>query len=180
MGGLSAERGRNQALFSRLKIQDLISIENYVYDEKFRVKLNEEVLISGKGTTPFQEVIVPPGTRFPYIVRIFKPTKFDLAAFLYANKVADVLGYGNYTKLRGDATTDWLIVADGMAFISAYEFLAAMGPGTDEKNWVQGFISSPRGVMGEVLSKGLDATIENLVSWFTKENNITLQSPVGK
>ena len=120
LGGLNTDN--NQAIVSRVKLQDLISIEEYEYDEKFRIRQPDD---PNKGNpTPFQEVIVPPGTRFPFIVRIVKPSRFDLGAFIYSNGIADGLGYGNYSKLRGDANTRWLAIFDGFAHVSAYELLA--------------------------------------------------------
>jgi len=171
LGGLSAERGKNQAVFARVKLQDLISVEPYEYDEKFRVRLNEKVLTAGEGTVPFQEVVVPPGTRFPFIVRIFKPNRFDLAAFLYANKIADALGYGNYTKLRGDVSTEWKFIADGMAFISAFDFLSQLDLGTKPDAWVKDFISSPKGVVREIISgEDCKQVEEDLISWFVDKS----------
>lgn len=120
LGGLNTDNS-NRAIVSRVKLQDLISIEEYEYDEKFRIRQPDD---PDKGNpTPFQEVIVPPGTRFPFIVRIVKPSRFDLSAFIYSNGIADGLGYGNYSKLRGDASTRWLAIFDGFAHVSAYDLL---------------------------------------------------------
>ena len=119
LGGLNTDS--NTALFSRLKLQDLISAESYTYDEKFRIRQPDDP--NSGNPVPFQEVIVPPGTSFPFIVRLIKPSQYDLGAFLYANAVADGLGYGNYSKLRGNATTRWLAIFDGFAHISAYDIL---------------------------------------------------------
>lgn len=120
LGGLNTDN--NRAIVSRVKLQDLISIEEYEYDEKFRIRQPDDP--NNGNPTPFQEVIVPPGTRFPFIVRMVKPSRFDLGAFVYANGIADGLGYGNYSKLRGDANTRWLAIFDGFAHVSAYELLA--------------------------------------------------------
>lgn len=179
LGGLSAERGKNQASFARVKLQDLISIEPYEYEEKFRIRLDEKDLVAGKGTTPFQEVVVPPGTRFPFLVRLFKPTRFDLAAFLYANAASDSLGYGNYTKLRGDATTSWLVITEGLAFISIFEFLSSLDTGANTEDWVKSFMASPKGIVGEIISGGdLAAQSDTLIQWFTKSYKITMKVPV--
>jgi len=121
LGGLNTDT--NQALASRVKLQDLISVEEYEYDEKFRVRQPDDPNVTHP--TPFQEVIVPPGTRFPFIVRIVKPSRFDVGAFLYANHIADGLGYGNYSKLRGDANTRWLAIFDGFAHVSAHDLLVS-------------------------------------------------------
>lgn len=120
LGGLNTTT--NRALASRVKLQDLISLEEYEYDEKFRIRMRDD-LVQTEGHTIFQEVIVPPGTRFPFIVRIIKPSRFDVGAFLYANRIADGLGYGNYSKLRGDTSTHWLAIFDGFAHVSAYDLL---------------------------------------------------------
>lgn len=174
LGGLNPRRGRTQALFARLKMQDLISIEGYHYDEKFRIRLDERRLVEGRGTTPFQEVVVPPGTRFPFVVRLFKPTKFDLAAFLCANAVSDTLGYGNYTKLRGDASTDWHIMAEGVAFLSAFDLLSSLDTGRSIADWVGQYLESPRGLVREVISgDALTAIAESLISWFSEKYDIT-------
>ena len=66
---------------------------------------------------------MPPGTEFPFIVRIMKPSRRDIALFLLGNRVADGLGYGNYSKLRGDATTRWLLLANGFAHVSVHNLL---------------------------------------------------------
>lgn len=119
LGGLNTDN--NRAIVSRVKLQDLMSFEEYEYDEKFRIRQPDD---PNKGNpTPFQEVVVPPGTRFPFIVRMVKPSRFDLGAFVYANGIADGLGYGNYSKLRGDASTRWLAIFDGFAHVSAHELL---------------------------------------------------------
>jgi len=122
MGGMR-DTGDQRTIFSRLKLQDLISTQKYVYDEKFRVRLPDDPTDSKSNPTPFQEVIVPPGTEFPFIVRIIKPSQRDLALFLLGNRVADGLGCGNYSKLRGDATTRWLLLVNGFLHISAHDLL---------------------------------------------------------
>lgn len=121
MGGLNTTT--NASLFSRLKLQDLISVQSFVYDEKFRVRLPDNPTDPRSNPTPFQEVIVPPGTEFPFIVRIIKPSQRDLALFLFGNQIADGLGYGNYSKLRGDVTTRWLLLANGFLHISVHDLL---------------------------------------------------------
>lgn len=126
LGGLSTVSGNTKSLQSRIKLQDLISVEKYQYDEKFRVRLPEDPNDPNHGNpVPYQEVIVPPGTRFPFIVRMVKPSRYDIGAFLYANGLADGLGYGNYSKLRGDATTQWVAIFDGFAYVSAYDVLSS-------------------------------------------------------
>lgn len=122
LGGLNPRKDKPKAIASRLKLQDLISVEEYEYDEKFRIRQPDDP--NAGNPVPFQEVIVPPGTRFPFIARIVKPSRFDVGAFLYANRLADGLGYGNYSKLRGDASTKWLAIFDGFAHVSAYDLLA--------------------------------------------------------
>ncbi|MBE2222829.1 MAG: hypothetical protein IAF02_14895 [Anaerolineae bacterium] len=137
LGGLNTDN--NTALFSRVKLQDLISVEPYEYDEKFRIRQPDD---PNKGNpVPFQEVIVPPGTRFPFIIRLIKPSQFDIGAFLYANALADGLGYGNYSKLRGNATTQWIAIFDGFAHISAYELLAS----DDLNSALQAIADNPAG-----------------------------------
>ena len=121
LGGLNPDKDKVKAIASRVKLQDLISVEEYEYDEKFRIRQPDDP--NAGNPVPFQEVIVPPGTHFPFIVRIIKPSQFDIGAFLYANRLADGLGYGNYSKLRGDASTRWLAVFDGFAHVSAYDLL---------------------------------------------------------
>ena len=122
MGGMR-ETGEPRTMFSRLKLQDLISVQAYVYDEKFRVRLPNDPTDPGANPTPFQEVIVPPGTEFPFIVRVIKPSHRDIELFLFGNRIADGLGYGNYSKLRGDATTRWLLLANGFLHVSAHDLL---------------------------------------------------------
>lgn len=137
LGGLNTDN--NKALFSRVKLQDLISVEPYEYDEKFRIRQPDD---PNKGNpVPFQEVIVPPGTHFPFIVRLIKPSQYDLGAFLYANALADGVGYGNYSKLRGNATTQWIAIFDGFAHISAYDLLA----GGDVNTAMQAVVDNPTG-----------------------------------
>lgn len=121
MGALNTTS--NASFFSRIKLQDLISVQSFVYDEKFRVRLPDDPTRPDANPTPFQEVIVPPGTEFPFIVRIIKPSRRDLALFLFGNQIADGLGYGNYSKLRGDATTQWLLLANGFLHISVHDLL---------------------------------------------------------
>lgn len=120
LGGLNTTS--NQSLASRLKLQDLISLEIYDYDEKFRIRQPDNPNTSNP--VPFQEVVVPPGTHFPFVVRLIKPSRFDIGAFLYANSIADAIGYGNYSKLRGDATTQWVAIFDGFAHVSVYDLLS--------------------------------------------------------
>jgi hypothetical protein len=121
LGGLNTQT--NNSLFSRVKLQDLISVQEYVYDEKFRIRQPDDPTASDANPTPFQEVVVPPGPEFPVIARLIKPSRRDLGLFLFGNRIADGLGYGNYSKLRGDATTRWLLLANGFAHISAHDLL---------------------------------------------------------
>ena len=138
LGGLNTDD--NKGLASRVKLQDLISVEAYEYDEKFRIRQPEDP--NAGNPTPFQEVIVPPGTRFPFIVRIVMPSRFDVGAFLYAVRIADGLCYGNYSKLRGDASTRWLAIFDGFAHISAYDLLAG---GDDVEARITALAADPPG-----------------------------------
>jgi len=159
LGGLNTDT--NQALASRVKLQDLISVEEYEYDEKFRVRQPDDPNVTPP--TPFQEVIVPPGTRFPFIVRIVKPSRFDLGAFLYANRIADGLGYGNYSKLRGDASTRWLAIFDGFAHVSAYDLLAG---GDNVEACIEVLVADPPGPVNKANTLTGEA-LETLVRWWT-------------
>jgi hypothetical protein len=119
LGALNTDE--NLAKLSRVRLQDLISVQEYVYDEKFRVRLPDDP--NRDNPTPFQEVVVPPGTEFPFIVRIINPSQRDLNLFLYSNATSDSVGYGNYTKLRGQATTDWVFAASGIIHLSVHRLL---------------------------------------------------------
>lgn len=119
LGALNTDE--STAKLSRVRFQDLISVQEYVYDEKFRVRLPDDQ--NQDNPTPFQEVVAPPGTEFPFIVRIIDPSQRDLNLFLYGNATSDSIGYGNYTKLRGQATTDWMFAAAGMIHLSVHRLL---------------------------------------------------------
>lgn len=121
LGGLNT--ATNESLYSRVKLQDLISLQPFVYDEKFRVRLPDNTTDPSANPTPFQEVVVPPGTMFPFITRIIKPSQRDLALFLFGNRIADGLGYGNYSKMRGDATTNWMVLSNGFLHVSVHDLL---------------------------------------------------------
>jgi hypothetical protein len=165
LGGLNTDT--NRALASRVKLQDLISVEQYEYDEKFRVRQPDNP--NATYPTPFQEVIVPPGTRFPFIVRIVKPSRFDVGAFLYTNGIADGMGYGNYSKLRGDASTRWLAIFDGFAHVSAYDLLA---DGDDIEARIKALADDPPGpvdkantLTGEALETLVRAWTSSKEAW---------------
>jgi hypothetical protein len=165
MGGMR-EAGEQRTIFSRLKLQDLISVQTYVYDEKFRVRLPNDPTDPGANPTPFQEVIVPPGTEFPFIVRIIKPSQRDIELFLFGNRIADGLGYGNYSKLRGDATTRWLLVANGFLHVSAHDLLEQVDKESVTVEAVVGKMATDHpGVKTEDLAtgEGLKAAIDELV-----------------
>jgi hypothetical protein len=161
LGGLNTNT--NRALFSRAKLQDLISIQEYFYDEKFRVRLPDDPTTTTP--TPFSEVIVPPGTEFPFIVRIIKPSKRDLALFLSGHRTADGLGYGNYSKMRGDATTEWFLMANGFAHISVHNLLADTTDPKQVRERITDFANRPVGVTKDhVLTEGPLATeIQRLI-----------------
>lgn len=146
LGGLNTDK--NLSMFSRLKVQDLISVQPYEYDEKFRVRLPDD---PGANPTPFQEIIVPPGTEFPFVVRLIKPSKQDLMLFLYGNQIADGLGYGNYSKLRGNSTTDWFFIANGFAHLSVYRMLSSEESLAEE---LTKFSERPFGVNVDDILKG--------------------------
>ena len=143
LGGLNTNS--NKALSSRIKLQDLISYEPYEYDEKFRIRQPDDP--NAANPTPFQEVVVPPGTRFPFIVRLVKPSQFDIGAFIYSNNLADGLGYGNYSKLRGNATTQWIAIFDGFAYVSAFDLLATK---EDLVTRMQALAENPPGPVNKV------------------------------
>ncbi len=153
LGGLSTDE--KKALFSRLRIQDLISIQPYEYDEKFRVRLPAD--LEGH-PTPFQEVVVPPGTEFPFIMRLIKPSQRDLTLIFHGNRIADGLGYGNYSKLRGNASTDWLMIANGFAHVSVFKTLSSEKP---IELQIKEFAQKPIGVgkedimIGDTLNKAI-------------------------
>ncbi|RMD66864.1 hypothetical protein D6833_01000 [Candidatus Parcubacteria bacterium] len=160
LGGLNTDT--NRALASRVKLQDLISVEEYEYDEKFRVRQPDDP--NSGDPTPFQEVIVPPGTRFPFIVRVVKPSRFDIGAFVYANHIADGLGYGNYSKLRGDASTRWLAIFDGFAHVSVYDLLLG---GDDIEARISDLVADPPGPVNKgntLTGDTLDSLVREWVS----------------
>jgi hypothetical protein len=164
LGGLDPKKeGDNKAIQSRLKLQDLISVQEYEYDEKFRVRQPDDQ--NKENPTPFQEVIVPPGTCFPFIVRIIKPSKFDIGAFLYANQIADGLGYGNYSKLRGNATTNWVAIFNGFAHVSVYDVLSKGGELEKE---MDAFAQTPKKPVTDIL-KGEELT--NVINWANLKEN---------
>jgi hypothetical protein len=166
----------NKAWFSRIKLQDLISIQKFEYDEKFRIRLNEKAITEVAGTTPFQEVIVPPGTEFPFIVRLFKPSKFDLQAFMYGNRVADTIGYGSYSKLRGDATTKWLMIADGLPYISMEDLLISASGGKSVEEQLTEFSQKPKGPVGEIISKNVNEVVDSMIKEFIEKYNIKVSA----
>jgi hypothetical protein len=179
LGALNPDQ--NKAWFSRAKMQDLISVQKYEYDEKFRIRLSEEDITKVAGTTPFQEIIVPPGTEFPFITRIFKPSKFDLQGFLYANEVADSLGYGSYSKLRGDAKTKWLLIANGLAYVSMEDLLLNADNGQPIENQIEEFAKAPRGPVSEVIhGSELEENVQQLISAFIEKYKIKQISSVKK
>jgi hypothetical protein len=163
LGGLNTKT--NESLFSRAKLQDLISVQEYVYDEKFRVRLPDDPTAKDANPVPFQEVVVPPGTEFPFIVRIIKPSRRDLALFLFGNQIADGLGYGNYSKMRGDATTRWYLLANGFLHISAHDLLekADQKPIKDQ---ISEIAQNPMGMKpGQVWTgEGLTEAVTELIS----------------
>lgn len=163
LGGLNTTA--NTSLFSRVKMQDLISIQTFVYDEKFRVRLPDDPTDPDANPTPFQEVIVPPGTEFPFIVRIIKPSQRDLALFLFGNQIADGLGYGNYSKMRGDATTRWLLLANGFLHISAHDLLEKADEQSIEEQITE-IAKNPAGVQANPLLTGdeLTKSLEELIA----------------
>lgn len=162
-GGMR-ESGEQRTAFSRVKLQDLISVQSFVYDEKFRVRLPNDPTAPNSNPTPFQEVVVPPGTEFPFIVRIIKPSQRDLALFLLGNRIADGLGYGNYSKMRGDTTTRWLLLANGFLHVSVHDLLEQADEQTLEEQLAK-IAEKPTGVKaGEVLTgEALQLTIEKLI-----------------
>ena len=165
LGGLSTVPGNTKSLQSRIKLQDLISVEKYQYDEKFRVRLSEDPNDPKSGNPVlYQEVIVPPGTHFPFIVRMVKPSRHDIGAFLYANSVADGLGYGNYSKLRGDATTQWVAIFDGFAYVSAYELLSSDDDLVNAMNIVAENPSGPVNVKNTLKGAELSEYIQKVTS----------------
>ncbi len=164
LGGLNTKT--NESLFSRAKLQDLISVQEYVYNEKFRVRLPDDPTDSQSNPTPFQEVIVPPGTEFPFIVRLIKPSQRDLGLFLFGNRVADGLGYGNYSKLRGDATTRWLLLANGFIHLSVHDLLERVDKDAKTiETQVTRFSESPVGVKPDqvLTDSALREAIDHLV-----------------
>jgi hypothetical protein len=97
-------------------------------------------------------------------VRIIKPSRFDVGAFLYSNSIADGLGYGNYSKLRGDASTKWLAIFDGFAHISAYDLLDS---GNSIEGKIAAFAASPVGPVNRentLTNDALDALVTDWVS----------------
>lgn len=165
LGGLNTKT--NESLFSRAKLQDLISVQEYVYNEKFRVRLPDDPTDPQANPTPFQEVVVPPGTEFPFIVRLIKPSQRDLGLFLFGNRMADGLGYGNYSKLRGDATTRWLLIVNGFFHISAHDLLEKADKDSKSiEEIIESTTVSPAGVKSDQILKGNDVAtvVDNLVS----------------
>lgn len=164
LGGMR-DAGEQRTLFSRVKLQDLISFQTFVYDEKFRVRLPNDPTAPGSNPTPYQEVVVPPGTEFPFIVRLIKPSQRDLGLFLFGNQIADGLGYGNYSKMRGNATTQWLLIANGFLHISVHDLLDGGGD-RSLKERIDGIIKSPVGVKRDQLVTGdlIESSIRGLIN----------------
>ena len=167
LGAFNPGKDKDRTVLSRARFQDLISVQEYVYDEKFRVRLPDDA--NQDAPTPFQEVIAPPGTEFPFIVRIIKPSQRDLNLFLYGNATSDSIGYGNYTKLRGQATTDWMFGAAGMIHLSVHRLLNTQrAEGTAVNEQMKSFAESlptdkvSHGVQWQETVKQLSAELKSL------------------
>jgi len=106
-GGLEAGKG---ATFSRIRYFDTYSIEDGL--DCIATESSEEGM--GIGNQVYEDVnktrgsetyhlyeYVKAGTRFPFIVRIVKPSHFDVGAFLYASSSRGILCVGNRHHHRG-------------------------------------------------------------------------------
>jgi len=150
---------------SRMRMHDLISIQTFNRKISFRARHPHQ---EDDDPTPFQEVIVPPGTDFIYPVRIFVPTISTLSGFLKANELADRHGYGSYTSVRGECKTKWLAIVDGFPDLNKLDAIKESEGMEEPTKGVQKYVE-------ETLSDyekdyiGVDETQENvekLIGWY--------------
>ncbi len=150
---------------SRIRMHDLISIQEFNKKISFRARHPHQ---EGEDPTPFQEIVVPPGTEFIYPVRIIEPTITTLAGFLWANDMADKHGYGSYTSVRGECETHWLTIAEGLPPLNKLDGIKR-SEGEEEpleemktyvKDELEGYSKDYLG------TEETEETAEELVEWF--------------
>lgn len=150
---------------SRVRMHDLISVQPFDRKISFRARHPHQ---EDEDPTPFQEVVVPPGTNFIYAVRIMVPTISTLAGFLWANELADKHGYGNYTSVRGECKTDWLCISDGLPSLNKLDAIKAVESEKDPVSNVKEYIEEEMEDYGKdfIGPDGASGTVDELVEWF--------------
>jgi len=144
---------------ARVRFQDLISVQDYTRKISFRARHPDE-----GDPTPFQEVVVPPGTNLVYPVYIAAPTLSTVAGFLAADRLADAHGYGNYTSVRGRCKTEWLMIADGLPKVNKHDAIAAAGRSEDAVEAIRTYL---QGMSGKRFVEDPQGTADKLVDWFS-------------
>lgn len=149
---------------SRVRMQDLISVQSFNRKISFRARHPHQ---EGEDPTPFQEVVVPPGTDFIYTARIMAPTIATLAGFLWANENADKHGYGSYTSVRGECETTWLALADGLPKLSKLEAIKTADTADEPLKAVEDYVSANMSEENAFVgAEDAGAVASQLVEWF--------------
>lgn len=157
---------------ARVRMHDMISVETFDRNRRFRARHPDE---QDEDPTPFQEVVVPPGTNFVYSVKVFAPTLSTLAGFLWANEIADTHGYGSYTATRGEFETTWLALSEGIPEFSKYDAITTADDHPDTppvdviEEYVAGLDAADMPLAERVLSiEDSQAVVDELLDWFDR------------
>lgn len=55
--------------------------------------------------------VIKPGTIFPFLVYIYSPTQFDIISYIKAHLIADMRGYGSYSTIRSQSSSEFLLIS---------------------------------------------------------------------
>lgn len=158
----------NMQTNSRVRMHDLLSVQPFNRKISFRARHPQQ---EGEDPTPFQEIVVPPGTDFVYTARIMAPTLSTLAGFLWSNRLADKHGYGSYTSVRGECDTTWMCVTDGLTGLNKLDALEAANGEEDAISAVRSYAEANVDEEDPIIGGAAEEAVDALIDWFDELRN---------
>ena len=91
-------------------------------DEEFHIMVHSDLSMKKGEDTDTQarasiytNEVVKPGVIFPFLVYIYNPAQFDIVSYVKAHLIADLRGYGSYSTIRSQASSEFVLITKDLS-----------------------------------------------------------------
>jgi CRISPR type I-D-associated protein Csc2 len=153
------------AVKSRLNITTSYSLpdadEAISDEEEFHIMVHSNLSMAAteeeRRASIYVNEVIKPCVVFPFVVYMYNPTIFDIVAYIKAHLMADKRGYGNYSAIRGQSKSEFLLITKDL-MISPSTLLEK------NKEEILKVVDSKKTLVGDQKIKGLAENFDDLAS----------------